>query len=315
LGVAGRATPSISRDSTPEILKEINGAVVVDKPPGWTSHDVVNRVRRLANTRKVGHLGTLDPIATGVLPLLIGRSTRLARFFSKSDKKYEGIVRFGYATDTYDSQGTPVGPDIAVSLDCDQLRAAIRQFEGPISQVPPPVSAKKISGVPAYKLARKSKPVNLEPVRVEIFGIEVVDCGGNEARIRVHCSAGTYMRSIAHELGILFGCGAHLTELRRAASGIFELSEARTLEQLAEMADAGRFADAVVPAASLIPEFPSEVVDSMTAGFIRQGRDFRVSPFRVGRDARFVKAVTNEGELVAIGEAKLPNVYHPVLVL
>jgi tRNA pseudouridine55 synthase len=290
-------------------LENLNGAIVVDKPAGMTSHDVVNRVRRLTGIRKIGHLGTLDPSATGVLPLLIGRATRLAQYFGKADKRYEGVVQFGYATDTYDAEGKPTTPETEVTLNREELNAALDAFRGRIQQVPPPVSAKKIGGVPAYKLARQNKPVNLDAVEVEVFSIEIVSCEGNEAALRVHCAGGTYVRSIAHDLGVAMGCGAFLKTLRRTASGVFDLTVARTLEQLAE-----DVAGALIPGSELLPEFPAEVVDATTAGFIRQGRDFRVSPFR-SRDARFVKAVSGTGELLAIGEIKLPNVYHPVLVL
>jgi tRNA pseudouridine 55 synthase len=147
----------------------MDGLIVVDKPSGWTSHDVVNRLRRLANTRSVGHLGTLDPMATGVLPAMIGRATRLARFFLRNDKIYEGTVRFGFATDTYDAEGKPVSPETAVTLDSAELEKILDRFRGPISQMPPAVSAKKIGGTPAYKLARRNIDVQLNAVNVEIF--------------------------------------------------------------------------------------------------------------------------------------------------
>ncbi len=293
----------------------MDGAVIVDKPSGWTSHDVVNKVRRLAGTTKVGHLGTLDPGATGVLPLVIGRATRLAQFYTRNDKIYEGVIHFGYSTDTYDADGQPTSPVQDVQLDRDSVEAALQKFRGAFSQVPPPVSAKKIAGRPAYEMARKQQPFELKPVDVEVYSLDLLRVQDSEAEIRVHCSAGTYLRSIAHEAGQSLGCGAFLKSLRRTASGDFKIDAARTLVQLAELAEAGRFADAVIPAAQLLPEFPAEMVDALTAGQIRNGRDFRVSPFRTHSGGRFVKAVTPEGQLVAIGEARLPNLYHPVLVL
>ncbi len=293
----------------------MDGAVIVDKPSGWTSHDVVNKVRRLAGTTKVGHLGTLDPGATGVLPLVIGRATRLAQFYTRNDKIYEGVIHFSYSTDTYDADGQPTSPVQDVQLDRDSVEAALQKFCGAFSQVPPPVSAKKIAGRPAYEMARKQQPFELKPVDVEVYSLDLLRVEDSEAEIRVHCSAGTYLRSIAHEAGQSLGCGAFLKSLRRTASGDFKIDAARTLVQLAELAEAGRFADAVIPAAQLLPEFPAEMVDALTAGQIRNGRDFRVSPFRAHSGGRFVKAVTPEGQLVAIGEARLPNLYHPVLVL
>ena len=293
----------------------VDGAVIVDKPSGWTSHDVVNKVRRLAGTKKVGHLGTLDPGATGVLPLVIGRATRLAQFYTRNDKIYEGTVHFGYSTDSYDAEGEPTSPPQDVVLDRDRLEAALQKFRGPFVQMPPQVSAKKIAGRPAYELARKNQPVELKPVEVEVYSLEVLRWEGCEADIRIHCSAGTYVRSIAHDAGQALGCGAFLKALRRTASGDFKIEAARTLDQLIALAAEGRFAEAVIPAAELLPEFPAEMVDALTAGQIRNGRDFRTSPFQTRGGGHFVKAVTREGQLVAIGEARLPHLYHPVLVL
>jgi tRNA pseudouridine55 synthase len=293
----------------------VDGAVVVDKPSGWTSHDVVNKIRRLAGTKKVGHLGTLDPGATGVLPLVIGRATRLAQFYTRNDKVYEGVIHFGYSTDSYDADGQPTSPACDIVVDRNELEMALQKFRGPFAQIPPPVSAKKIAGRPAYELARKQQPFELKPVDVEVYALDLLDLEGSEAAVRVHCSAGTYLRSIAHEAGQALGCGAFLKSLRRTASGDFKIEAARTLEQLAALAEAGHFAEAVIPAAQLLPEFPAEMVDALTAGQIRNGRDFRISPFHVRSEGRFVKAVTPEGQLVAIGEARLPHLYHPVLVL
>jgi tRNA pseudouridine55 synthase len=293
----------------------MDGVIVVDKPAGWTSHDVVNRLRRLANTKKVGHLGTLDPAATGVLPMVVGRATRLAQFFRRADKVYDGVIRFGHATDTYDAEGVPTSEHVDVSFDALEIERALAPFRGVISQVPPPVSAKKVRGVRAYKFARKNQPVELKAVDIEIYSIELQRCAGAEIEVRVHCSTGTYLRGIAHDLGQSLGCGAWLEKLRRTASGGFDIKMARTLEDLGQLASEGRLGDALIACADLLPEFPAQQVDSATAGFIRQGRDFRVSPFRANADARFVKAISPDGDLIAIGEAKLPHLYHPVLVL
>ena len=293
----------------------MDGVFVVDKPRDWTSHDVVNKMRRIAGTRKVGHLGTLDPGATGVLPLVIGRATRLAQFYTRNDKVYEGVIRFGFSTDTYDAEGEATSPPTSCAPDRAGVEDALSRFRGEFLQTPPPVSAKKIAGKPAYELARKNQPVELKPVIVEVYSLDVLRVEGDEAEVRVHCSAGTYLRSIAHEAGQIMGCAAHLKSLRRTASGDFKIVAARTLEQLAELAAAGNIEEALIPAAQLLPEFPMELVDAITAGQIRNGRDFRVSPFQVRRGSRYVKAVTPQGELIAIGEARLPHLYHPVLVL
>lgn len=294
----------------------MNGIIVVDKPEGWTSHDVVNRMRRLAGTKKVGHLGTLDPIATGVLPLVTGRATRLAQFYTRRDKVYEAVIRFGFATDTYDRAGVPAGPEVEVpALDAGMIEPHLQRFRGKFLQTPPAVSAKKVAGKPSYELARKSIAVELTPVEVQVYELTLLAVEGSDIRARAFCSAGTYLRAIAHELGQALGFGAHLYQLRRTESGDFSLDRAHTLEELQELSEAGRLEEALIPAAQLLPEFPSEFVDELTEGQIRQGRDFAVSPFRVQKGAHYVKAVSRSGDLVAIGEIRLPNLYHPMLVL
>src|ERR1700692_1497102 len=179
----------------------MNGVVVIDKPGGLTSHDVVNRVRRILGQRSVGHLGTLDPAATGVLPIVAGNLTRLAQFYVHSEKMYEGVIRFGFATDTYDADGEPTTPRQAVLLNCDEVRAIAAKFHGKIEQMPPPFSAKKIAGVPAYKLARKKQQVTLKPVAVEIKEFEILNVIGDQATFRARVASGTYIRCIAHEMG------------------------------------------------------------------------------------------------------------------
>lgn len=263
----------------------------------------------------MGHLGTLDPIATGVLPLVLGRATRLAQFYLRSDKVYDAVVRFGFATDTYDSEGRPTTAVTEPEVDRERLERELERFRGTIRQMPPPISAKKVGGVPAYRLVRKNLPVELKPVEVTIYSIELTELRGSEARLLVHCSAGTYLRTVAHDLGQALGCGAHLKTLVRTATGEFTIEQARTIEQLEELAGQGRLGEALIPMARLLPEFPAEIVDPATAAHIRHGRDFRVSPFRVRQGTRYVKALTQDGELIAIGEARLPNLYHPMLVL
>ena len=292
-----------------------DGVIVVDKPEGWTSHDAVAKMRRLARTRRIGHLGTLDPGATGVLPLLLGRVTRLAQFYLQSEKVYDARIRFGFATDTYDAAGAPLAERVQPEFSREDLEDALREFRGEIEQAPPPVSAKKVGGVPAYKLARRNVAVELEPVPVSVYELRLEEFEGDEARVFVRCSTGTYVRSLAHDLGQRLGCGAHLKWLRRLRSGEFTIEQARTIAELTELSEQGRMEEAVIPASHLLPQFPSEYVDQVTASFIRQGRDFRVSPFRVKSGTRYVKALSQDGDLVAIGEARLPNLYHPVIVL
>jgi tRNA pseudouridine55 synthase len=293
----------------------VDGVIVVDKPEGLTSHDVVNRVRRLANTRRVGHLGTLDPMATGVLPLVLGRATRLAQFFSGGEKTYDARIQFGWSTNTYDREGEPSSEPVEPRFTRAELDATLGRFRGPFLQTPPPFSAKKVAGTPAYRLARKGTPVDLQPVQVHVFELDLSEFDGAAARIRLRCSAGTYLRGIAHDAGRALGCGAFLTALRRTASGEFAEDQAFSLEALGDLARAGNLREALIPAARVLPEFPNAAVDIVTAGQIRQGKDFRLSPFVERSGSKYVKAVGPEGDLIAIGEARLPHVYHPILVL
>jgi tRNA pseudouridine55 synthase len=293
----------------------VNGVIVVDKPEGLTSHDVVNRMRRLANTRKVGHLGTLDPMATGVLPLVLDRATRLAQFFSSGEKTYDARIQFGWSTDTHDREGSPTSEPVAPNFSRTELEEVLARFRGTILQTPPQFSAKKIAGTPAYRLARKHIVVELTPVEVRVLALELGEFDGTTARVCVRCSAGTYLRGIAHDVGRELGCGAFLTALRRTSSGEFIESQARTLESLEELARAGALERALIPASQVLPEIPNAMVDADTVGQIRHGKDFRLSPFVERAGSKFVKAVGPEGDLIAIGEARLPNLYHPVMVL
>jgi tRNA pseudouridine55 synthase len=293
----------------------LDGVIVVDKPEGWTSHDVVGKMRRIAKTRRIGHLGTLDPIATGVLPLVIERATRLAQFYTASDKVYEGVVRFGWSTSSYDRAGEPTSEPVEVRFGTEELERSLETFRGEILQTPPAVSAKKVDGKRAYELARKSIAVELAPLKVHVYELTLLDWNGTDAHLRAHCSGGTYLRSIAHDLGQALGCGAHLLELRRTRNGEFEAAQARTIAQLETLSAEERLIDAIVPMASLLPAIPNVFVDDMTVARIRHGRDFQASPFRSQPGSRYVKAVTRSGDLVAIGEAVLPNLYHPAVVL
>ena len=272
-------------------------------------------MRGIAGTRRVGHLGTLDPMATGVLPLMINQATRLARFWDHSEKIYESVVRFGSSTTTYDREGDVVGEAVAIAIPAHQIEACLATFRGEILQTPPPVSAKKIGGVPAYKLVRQNKPVDLEPVPVSVYELRLESVEGDRARIFVRCSAGTYVRSIAHDLGQLVGCGAHLDSLVRVRSGPFTLEQARTLDELQLRKNEDRLAEALIGPADLLLEFPRAFVDDVTARQIRQGRDFSVSPFRVPEGAEYVRAMGPDGTLVAIGKIILPGLYHPMVVM
>ena len=290
----------------------MNGVLVIDKPKGMTSHDVVARVRRLLHERSVGHLGTLDPMATGVLPLVLGRLTRLAQFYGDAEKAYEGEIRFGFSTDTYDADGEPVGELRPVTLALEQVREAASRFLGRLEQMPPPFSAKKIAGVPAYKLARKKKEVELQPVPVEVRELEIVSVEGDRATFRSRVSAGTYLRSIAHELGQALGAGAHLASLRRTASGEFSLEDARTLEQVEAAAQARDPEREFVHARRVLPGLPSVTVGEDVAAKIRHGMPVNLPEMS---KAKFVKVFVGQSELIAIASRVAGTLFHPKVVL
>ncbi len=288
----------------------MNGVLIVDKPAGLTSHDVVARVRRLLHERSVGHLGTLDPMATGVLPLVLGRLTRLAQFYTASEKGYEGEIRLGFATDTYDSQGEPSSDPQTVQVTLEQLRGLARQFQGVIEQVPPPFSAKKVAGVPAYKLARKHREVELKPIRVEIKEFEILSLDGDRASFRARVASGTYLRSVAHDLGKALGCGAHLATLRRTAVGEFTLADAHTLEEIEK---AGLDAEELfVHPRRILPEFPSVTATEEAVARIRNGMAVNLPD--VSR-AKLVKVFAGQAELIAIASRVAGTLFHPKVVL
>ncbi len=281
---------------------------MVDKPGGMTSHDVVSRVRRLTGEQSVGHLGTLDPMATGVLPLLLGKYTRLAQFFSTADKTYTGTIRFGFATDTYDAEGTPAGVAVESALTLEEVRRAAVGFHGEIAQMPPPFSAKKIGGKPAYKLAREGKPVELKAKTIHIHEFEIEGLDGDTAGFQMKVSAGGYVRSVAHELGQILGCGAHLSGLRRIQAGVFTLSQAWTLEALAEMGVEG----ALLHPRTLLPEMPCVAGDPTALGKMRNGAQANLAEFS---DAEMVKVFAGQRELVAVAKRVAGTLFQPVVVM
>ncbi|HEY6464741.1 MAG TPA: tRNA pseudouridine(55) synthase TruB [Candidatus Acidoferrales bacterium] len=306
-----------------------DGILVVDKPRGRTSHDVVEAVRRLVGFRQIGHLGTLDPLATGVLVLALGRATRLARFYSGRRKCYTCAVRFGFATDTYDADGEAQGEDKAPQLDAAQMASFAARFIGKIDQTPPPFSAKKIHGRPAHELARKHKPVELKPVEVEVFEFRLTSVEGSIARFSVECGSGTYIRSLAHDMGKLQGSGAHLAEIVRTAVGEFTLDRAVSLSDLAP----GKVADQVIPIEHLLTDLPRAVVLPIIEKRIRNGAKFnlplaQIQPGQViaaqGAPAELdagewkpsrLRVFNQQGQLIAIAEPVVPRTYQPVLVL
>ncbi len=289
----------------------MNGLLVIDKSAGMTSYDVVAIVRRAAAERSIGHLGTLDPMATGVLPLLLGKYTRLAQFFGSSEKSYEGRIRFGYATDTFDAEGAATTEPKPLTHTLEELRDLAKTFHGPIDQVPPVYSAKKIQGVPAHKLARAGAEVPVKPARITIHDFQLLSLERDETAFTIHVSAGGYVRSVAHELGQLAGCGAHLSMLRRTQAGPFTLQHAITIDDLKTLSIAEIEARLPHPR-TLLPEMPCVTVDEQTAGKLRNGLQVNVPDFS---QAPLVKIFTSPTDLLAIGKRIAGTLIQPTVVI
>jgi len=289
----------------------MNGLLVIDKPPGVTSHDVVAIVRRATGEKSIGHLGTLDPMATGVLPLLLGKYTRLAQFFGQAEKHYTGHICFGFATDTFDADGVPVAEARPLNLSLEELCALGQRFRGEIDQLPPVFSAKKINGVPAHKLARAGVEVAVKPARITIHHFALTSLEGDTAAFTMAVSAGGYVRSVAHELGQLAGCGAHLSSLRRTQAGAFLLEQAITIDQLKSASVAEL--EALLPhPRTLLPEMPSVTVDDHVAGRLRNGMQVNLPDFS---QAPLLKVFTAPTELLAIGRRIAGTLVQPIVVL
>ena len=293
----------------------MNGLLIVDKPGGMTSHDVVSRLRKITGERSIGHLGTLDPMATGVLPLVLGKFTRLAQYFSSAEKSYTGTIRFGFATDTYDAEGEAAGPDCwpEKAMTLEQIRAAASRFHGEMQQMPPAFSAKKIAGQPAYKLAREGKPVELKTAKVDIRSFSILSLDGAEASFEMSISAGGYVRSVAHELGHDLGCGAHLSSLRRTQAGVFMLAESITLEALQPYAGDVEALEALcIHPRSLLPEMPSVTGDAQALGRLRNGAQANLPEFS---RAPLVKVFAGQRDLVGIAKRVAGTLFQPVAVM
>jgi tRNA pseudouridine55 synthase len=295
-------------------LNRMNGLLVLDKAAGMTSHDVVAIVRRATGERSIGHLGTLDPMATGVLPLLLGKYTRLAQFFGKAEKQYTGTIRFGFATDSFDADGAQVGEAVPLSLGLEELRGLAARFAGEMDQVPPIYSAKKIGGVAAHKLARAGVDVPVKAARIFIHAFELLglDEAKGEASFRMHVSAGGYVRSVAHELGQMAGCGAHLSSLRRTQAGPFTLAESITVAELKAMAGTDAIEARLPHPRTILPEMPSVTVDEQTAGKLRNGMQVNLPEYS---DAGLVKVFTSPTEMLAVAKRVAGTLMQPIVVL
>jgi tRNA pseudouridine55 synthase len=302
----------------------VDGVLVIDKPAGPTSHDVVARVRRALRTRRIGHTGTLDPLATGVLPLVIGRATRLAPLLSGADKEYEAGVRLGRATDTYDAAdlaGAP--PDPPEDVDLARIEGALHGFRGTFAQSPPAYSAKKIDGVAAYKLARAQTPVLPRPVQVTVTRLSVESYAAGLVRLRVCASAGFYVRSLAHDLGARLGCGAYLESLRRVRAGAFSAASAVPLADVeADGIDAARH---ILPMEALLPELPHVVLNERGSRRAAHGNDLAPEdwtgdnappPCRLeGPPGQYWRLVRSDGSLLGLAQSRSGGLLHPAIVL
>lgn len=291
----------------------MNGLYVIDKPGGITSHDVVSRLRKITGEKSIGHLGTLDPMATGVLPLLLGKYTRLAQYFSSAEKAYTGAIRFGFATDTYDAEGEPTTERLSPLLTIEEIRRHAQRFHGALQQMPPPYSAKKIAGTPAYKLARAGKEVPLKPAAIIIESFQITGLSGDEASFTMRISAGGYVRSVAHELGQAVGCGAHLSSLRRTQAGPFTLADAHTLDELQPLAGNVEVLEKMsAHPRNLLPHMPCVTADAHTAGRLRNGMQANLPEFSA---APLVKVFTSQRDLFAIAQRVAGTLFQPVVVM
>jgi len=289
----------------------MNGLLVLDKPSGITSHDVVAIVRRATGEKSIGHLGTLDPMATGVLPLLLGKYTRLAQFFGQADKHYTGHIRFGFATDSFDGDGVPSSDPQPLSQSLEELRVLSRKFHGELDQVPPIFSAKKINGVAAHKLARAGVEVAVKPARITIHNFQLTSLDGETASFIMSVSAGGYVRSVAHELGQLANCGAHLSSLRRTRAGAFSLEQSITIDQL-KAASISELEALLPHPRTLLPEMPSVTVDDQLAGRLRNGMQVNLPEFS---NAPLVKVFTTPTDLLSITRRIAGTLMQPIVVI
>jgi tRNA pseudouridine55 synthase len=280
-----------------DVKNAISGVLVVDKPVGMTSHDVVQAIRTGTGLRRAGHTGTLDPRASGVLVILVGPAVRLSEFVSASDKRYQAIIRLGSTTDTFDADGKMTQSPTPVNVTEQQFEKVLNTFIGEIEQTPPPYSAVKVQGRKAYELAREGEEVELAPRKITVHHLEILEWAPPEVVIDVHCSSGTYVRSLANDLGNALGCGAYLVGLRRTKSGRFSLREATPLRKLQEAFHAGNWYQFLIPAAEALAEWPAVELNPDDVENIRHGHRIHA-----GAEAGpgMVRGVSTQGELVAL---------------
>lgn len=287
----------------------MDGVLVIDKPAGWTSHDVVAKIRNITRIKKVGHTGTLDPFATGVLPLTLGRATRLTSYFLSSDKTYRGIIRFGLATTTFDCDGEPTGADTHPRVEPARIEEIFTHYLGTVRQTQPPYSAKKIQGKPMYRYARKGVILEGETKEVLIKSLTLLGVDESDAEFELRCAAGTYARSLAHDVGRDYGCGAHLLQLRRTCSGEFPIEAASPLREGDAFYSRDFFADRLIPMRDLLPELPAIRLSSADCERIGHGMDLNL--LTSCWEADEYRLLDESGELVALAQ-RLQTFVSPV---
>ena len=280
------------------IKNVVSGVLVLDKPVGLTSHDVVQIIRRGTGIRRAGHTGTLDPRASGVLVVLIGPAVRLSEYVSASDKRYHATIRLGSSTDTFDSEGSVTSSTPIDAIDEETFSETLQQFVGEMEQVPPPYSAVKVKGRKAYEMAREGEEVDLQPRIIHVYSLEVLEWAPPEVVIDVYCSSGTYVRSLANDLGRALGVGAHLVGLRRTKSGRFTLRDAVPLRRLQEAFDAGNWYRNLIPAAEALADWPMVELDADQVELVRHGHRVPAEPL----DKGWARGVSEQGDLVALLE-------------
>jgi len=306
----------------------MDGLILVDKPQDYTSHDVVVEIRDILNNKKVGHYGTLDPLATGLILLAVGKTTRLFPFFSKLGKVYEGQMRLGFSTDTYDSTGKPTSPENKKYPQKGILLKAMKKFEGEILQIPPPFSAKKYKGKPLYELAREKKEFELRPSKVFIHFFQLIKYNRPFIEFKVRCSSGTYIRSLAFDLGQSLRCGAHLSKLTRTEIGNFHIRESFTLENIKRFTEEKKTEEFFLPLEFLLPEFPKIILKERGSVLAKNGNkislenilkiihDETSQPNIPNKEESFFRMFSLEGKFLAVAK-KVPEkkCFHPFIVL
>ncbi len=281
-----------------QIKNVVSGVLVIDKPIGLTSHDVVQIIRRGTGIRRAGHTGTLDPRASGVLVVLIGPAVRLSEYVSASDKRYQATIRLGSSTNTYDAEGVVTSRAPVDHITEEKFNEILQTFVGEIEQVPPPYSAVKVKGKRAYEIAREGENVELEPRKIQVYSLDILEWAPPEVVIDVYCSSGTYVRSLANDLGKALGTGAYLIGLRRTKSGRFTLRDAVPLRKLKEAFDAGDWYKFLIPAADALGDWPMVELDADQVELVRHGHRVPAEPGAKG----WARGISQQGDLVALLE-------------